>query len=128
MRQLAKPVVRKTFTARAKRLSRLRHPATLAANATKDVFQILCEGRVFQLRRPIDLSVRRKGPYYFVGYPALGIEGYGRGEQQALESFSDVFSTTWDWIAMTRDSQLGTEARELKRQLSELVAEVHSAS
>ena len=43
----------------------------------------------------IDLTVRHSGPYCFVGYTELEIEGYGKDEDEALESFADVFSATW---------------------------------
>ena len=112
---------------RGKRRGRIENPATLAANVTEAVNQIIWEGRKFQLRTPIDLDVRRRGPYCFIGYEAIGIEGYGRNEQEALESFADVFSATWDWIATARDSELGGEARELKRDLRALVAAVEAA-
>ncbi len=128
MPRLARSITRRRFETRRMSLARIRNPATLSANVTRSVTQILWEGRRFQLRRPIDLNVRRKGPYHFVGYRVVGIEGYGRSEQEALESFSDVFSATWDWIATTRDDQLGGEARELKKKLSDLVAQVSSVA
>ncbi len=112
---------------RGKRRGRIKSPTTLAANVTQAVNQIIWEGRKFHLRKPIDLSVRRRGPYCFVGYEAFGIEGCGRNEQEALESFADVFSATWDWIATARDSELGGEARELKRELRALVVAVEAA-
>ena len=112
---------------RGKRRGRIENPATLAANVTEAVNQIIWEGRKFHLRKPIDLNVRHRGPYCFIGYEAVGIEGYGRSEQEALESFADVFSATWDWIATARDSELGGEARELKRELRALVAAVEAA-
>ena len=112
---------------RAKRRDRIENPATLAANVTEAVNQIIWEGRKFHLRKPIDLKVRHRGPYCFIGYEAVGIEGYGRNEREALESFADLFSATWDWIATARDSELGGEARELKHDLLALVAVVEAA-
>jgi len=128
MARLLRPAIRKHIEGGLARAARIRTPTTLAANVTKHVTQIIWAGRRFHLRRPIDLAVRRKGPYYFVGYRALEIEGYGLSEQEALESFSDVFSATWDWVATARDSELGGEARDLKKKLRELVAEVDSAA
>jgi hypothetical protein len=110
-----------------RRRSRIKNPATLAANVTKAVSQIIWEGRKFHLRKPIDLHVRHRGPYCFVGYEAVGIEGYGSDEQEALEGFAADFSATWDWIAKARDGKLGGEARELKRELRALVAAVEAA-
>lgn len=98
---------------RGKRRGRINSPETLAANVTQSVNQIIWEGRMFHLRKPIDLGVRRRGSYCFIGCRAVGIEGCGHNEQEALESFADVFSATWDWIATARDSELGGEAREL---------------
>jgi len=108
-------------------LGHLRNPATLSANATESVSQIISDDRRFDLREPIDLTCRTKGPYHFIAYEPLGIEGYGRDEQAALESFADLFSTTWAWIAEAKDRDLGGEARELKRKLLDLVASVNSA-
>jgi len=88
------------------------------------VYQIIWEGRKFHLRKPIDLNVRHRGPYCFVGYQPVGIEGHGRNEQEALEAFADVFSATWDWYAEEEDSKLSRDARELKRDLLSLVAEI----
>ena len=98
--------------------------ATLAANSTRNVVRILWAGRAFHLSEPIDLTLRRQGPYYFIGYEPLGISGYGRDQQEALKSFADVFSATWDSVAMASDTQLGREALELKRRLRNLVAGV----
>ena len=109
---------------RRKRRGRIENPATLAANVTEAVCQIIWEGRKFHLRKPIDLRVRHRGPYCFIGYVAVGIEGHGRNEQEALEAFADVFSATWDWYAEEEDSKLSRDARDLKRDLLSLVAEV----
>ena len=100
---------------------------TLAANVTTNVVRILWSGRAFHLSEPIDLTVRRRGPYYFIGYEPLDIVGYGHDEHEALESFADVFSATWDSIAGARDAELGGEARELKRKLRNLVKAVKAA-
>ena len=80
-----------------------------------------------KLRNSPENSVRISGGKIVTRYKAVGIEGYGRSEQEALESFADVFSATWDWIATARDSELGGEARELKRELRALVAAVEAA-
>ncbi len=82
---------------------------------------------MFRLRDAIDLTVRRKGPYCFIGYEPLGIEGYGHDEQEALESFADVFSVTWDGYAAEKDSKLSADARDLKRKLHNLAAGVESS-
>ena len=100
---------------------------TLAANVTTNVVRILWSGRAFHLSEPIDLSVRRRGPYYFIGYEPFEIVGYGHDEREALESFADVFSATWDSIAAASDAELGGEARELKRKLRNLLAVVKAA-
>ena len=112
---------------RGRRPGRIRDLATLAANVTHTVHQIISEGRIFHLRRPIDLSVRHRGPYCFIEYQPLDITGYGRDEREALEAFAADFSATWDWIAAARDGQLGGEARELKGELRDLVASVEGA-
>jgi hypothetical protein len=109
---------------RGKHRGRIENPATLAANVTEAVCQIIWEGRRFHLRKPIDLRVRHRGPYCFIGYEPVGIEGHGRNEREALEAFADVFSATWDWIVTAQDSELGGEARELKRELRALVAAI----
>jgi hypothetical protein len=124
----SKPMTLEQPRAWRKRVGRVRHPATLAVNVTADVYRIIWSGRTFHLRRPIDLTVRRRGPYLFVGYEPVGIEGYGRNEQAALESFADVFAATWDWIATARDSQLGGEAQELRRKLRDLVEFVEASA
>jgi hypothetical protein len=98
----------------------------LAANVTRAVCQIIWEGRRFHLRKPIDLTVRHRGSYCFIGYEAVAIEGYGRNEQEALESFADVFAATWDGYAAENDRGLSGDARDLKRKLLALVAEVES--
>lgn len=105
----------------------IRNPATLASNATEAVTHIMWQGRTFRLRERINLSVRRRGPYCFIEYEPLGISGYGRDEQEALEAFAADFATTWDWIAEARDSQLASDARELKRGLQALVAALEVA-
>jgi hypothetical protein len=112
---------------RGKRLGRLKSPITLAENGTEAVQQILSDSRRFYLQEPIDLTIRHRGPYYFIGYPPLQIEGYGPDKREALESFADVFSTTWEAYAEEDDSRLSRDARELKRKLSALVAAVEPA-
>jgi hypothetical protein len=103
---------------------RIQSPATLAENATEAVDQIIWESRRFYLREPIDLTIERKGPYWFIGYEPLGIKGYGRDEQEALQSFADVFSATWDGYAAESTRKLSADARELKQRLLHLVAEI----
>jgi hypothetical protein len=56
----------------------------------------------------------------------LEIEGYGKDEGEALESFSDVFSATWQAYA-EEDGRLSQDARELKRRLRGLVGAVEPA-
>jgi hypothetical protein len=112
--------------ARTKRLGRLQNPVTLAENVTQAVQQIITEGRRFHLREPIDLKVRHSGPYCFVGYAELEIEGYGKDEGEALESFADVFSATWQAYA-EEDGRLSQDARELKRRSRGLVGAVEPA-
>jgi hypothetical protein len=109
------------------RISRPGHPVTLAENGTEAVQQIIFEDRRFHLRQPIDLTIRRRGPYWFIGYPKLGVEAYGLDRRAALESFAEVFSMTWDAYAAERDSNLSRDALETKRKLRDLVAEVESA-
>jgi len=106
---------------------RAKHPATVAENVTAAVDQIIWKDHRFRLRKPIDLSVRRDGAYWLVGYEALGVEGYGRSEQAALESFADQFYGVWKWIAQPTDSQLTGEARKLKRKLIGMVESVQPA-
>jgi hypothetical protein len=124
---IGRPASIKDAHARSKRVRRLRNPVTVAENVTEAVQQINCGARRFYLREPIDLSVRQRGPYCFVGYSPLEIEGYGHDEKEALESFADVFLTTWDAYAAEDDSRLSRDARQLKRQLRRLVAEVEPA-
>ena len=106
------------------RVLRRRSPATLAANVTENVAQILWQGRVFHLSKPIDLTIEREGAYYVIGYQPLGITGYGHSEREALESFADDFSFTWDTYGMARDGDLTQDARDLKQNLRRLVARV----
>jgi len=121
------PMILDQSQVRRKLLGRVRNPATRAANVTEAVDQIIWEGRTFRLRKPIDLTRRRRGPYYFIGYEPLGIEGYGRREQEALESFAEVFSATWDGYAAENDHKLSADARDLKRKMLGLVAEIEPA-
>jgi hypothetical protein len=124
---IGRPASVKGEHARSKRMGRSRNPVTVAENVTEAVQQINGGARRFYLREPIDLTVRQRGPYCFVGYLPFEIEGYGRDENEALESFADVFSTTWDAYAEEDDSRLSRDARQLKRQLRRLVAEVEPA-
>ena len=110
-----------------RRAVRSRRPVTLAENVTQAVQQIICDGQRFQLRGPIDLTVRHSGPYCFVAYTPLAIEGYGRSEEKALRAFADAFSATWDAYASADDPDLTRDARQLKRALRRLVAEVGAA-
>lgn len=105
-----------------RRPGRIKNPATVATNVTEAVYQIIWGDRKFHLRKPIDLTVRREGGYCLIGYEPLGIEGYGEDKLEALESFVDQFSATWDWIATARDSQLDADTRQLKRKMLNLVA------
>jgi hypothetical protein len=107
--------------------ARVKHPATVAENVTAAVDQIIWREFRFRLKKPIDLSVRRDGVYWLIGYEAIGVEGYGRSEQAALESFADQFYGAWKWIAQPDGSQLTGEARKLKRKLMSMVASVQPA-
>jgi hypothetical protein len=113
--------------ARGKRLGRLKRPATLAANVTEAVFQIRWGDLVFHLHSSIDLTARREGRHWLVGYDPIGIEGYGDSRQEALESFAEQFYGAWKWIAEAPDTSLTKDGAELKRKLLGLVAEVQAA-
>src|ERR1035441_8204560 len=91
--------------------------ATLAANATERVVRIIHGSTVFGLRAPIDLDVRDDGPYCLVEYEPLGIQGRGRDQEEALESFADQFRGMWEWIASADDPKLTQDARRLKRKM-----------
>ena len=88
--------------------------ATLAANATQRVVRIIHDSTVFSLSAPIDLDVRDASPYCLVEYEPLGLQGRGRDQEEALESFADQFWGMWEWIATADDSKLMPDARRLK--------------
>jgi len=108
-------------------IKRAENFATLAANATQGVVRILHGNTVFGLRTPIDLAVRDDGPYCLVEYEPLGLQGRGRGQEDALESFADQFWGMWEWIASADDSKLTQDARRLKRKMLRLVRSVTPA-
>src|ERR1035438_3122020 len=114
---IGRPASIKDARAKRKRVPRQRNPVTVAENVTQAVQRINSGARRFRLR----------GPYCFVGYAPLEIEGYGHDESEVLESFADVFSTTWDTYAVEEDTRLSRDARQLKRQLCRLVAAVEPA-
>ena len=95
--------------------------ATLAANATQRVVRIIHGLTVFSLRIPIDLDVRDDGPYRLVEYEPLGIQGRGRDQEEALESFADQFWGMWVSIASADDLKLTQDARRLKRKMLSVV-------
>src|ERR1035437_7838023 len=76
---------------------------------------------VFGLRAPIDLDVREEGTYCLVEYEPLGLQGRGRDQEEALESFADQFWGMWEWIASADDPKLTQDARRLKRKMRSLV-------
>src|ERR1035441_8885441 len=95
--------------------------ATLAANATQRVVRIFHGHTAFSLRAPIDLDVRDDGPYCLVEYEPLGIQGRGRDQEEALESFAAQFCGMWEWIASRVAPKLTRDARRLKRKIMSLV-------
>src|ERR1700676_2600119 len=95
--------------------------STLVANATQRVVRILHGNTGFGLRAPIDLDVRDEGPYCLVEYEPLGLQGRGRDQKEALESFADQFWGMWEWIASADDSKLKQDARRLERKMLRLV-------
>ena len=130
MANVGKPVPLEGSERRRKRLGRRTNPVTpvtLAENVTESVKEIISDERLFRLREPINLKVRHSGPYCLIAYSELGIEGYGRNEDEALRSFADVFSATWDAYAEEEDSKLTQDARVLKQKLIDLVAGVRTA-
>ena len=130
MANVGKPVPLKGVEGRRKGLGRRTNavsPVTLAENVTESVKEIISDERLFRLREPINLKVRQSGPYCLITYPELGIEGYGRDEDEALRSFADVFSATWAAYAEEEDSKLTQDARVLKQKLIDLVAGVRTA-
>ena len=90
--------------------------------------RIIHGNTVFSLCAPIDLEVRDEGSYCVVGYEPLGLQGRGRNQEEALESFADQFSGTWDWIASADDPELTQDARRLKRKMRSLVRSVTPAA
>jgi hypothetical protein len=126
MAEIGRRMTLRQAEARRKRLGVRRNPVTLAENVTEAVQEIHSGPRRFRLHEPINLTVRHSGPYCFVGYPALEIEGYGTDEQEALEAFADVFAATWDSYADENQDRLTRDAQELGQRLRDLVAEAES--
>lgn len=107
-----------------------RNPATaaLVPNATENVIQIIRPKRVFHLREPIDVKVRREGRLWFVAYEPLGIDAWGNDELDALDSFADEFEMIWNFYGKSKDSELSPGARRLKEKIHSMVARVEPAS
>jgi hypothetical protein len=103
---------------------RRRNPATLAEDVAQNVVSIVHCGKVFELKRPIDLDLRPDGPGFVVSYDDLGIEEYGYTEQEALNAFAEHFCSAWEMIAQEDDRKLGRDAIPLKRKLLALVSAV----
>lgn len=107
-----------------------RNPATaaLVPNATENVIQIIRPKRVFQLRQPIDLTVREQRGLVLIEYEPLGIIAWGDDELDALSAFADEFEMIWDVYGTSDDSELGPSARRLKKKINAMVARVEPAS
>jgi hypothetical protein len=99
--------------------ARVKHPATVAENVTAAVDQIIWKEFRFRLKKPIDLSVRRDGAYWLIGYEALGVEGYARSEQAALESFADQFYGAWKVDCSARRQPVDRRSPETETQADE---------
>jgi hypothetical protein len=110
-------------SANTKTRAKRRNPATLA-RSTENVIQMAAGDVVFHLREPIDLEVAKDQGYILVAFPPIGIRGYGKTEDEALESFVDQFRSAWSMIAQESDSRLTPEARLLKRAMLHLVRSV----
>src|SRR5664279_117383 len=102
--------------------------ATLATNDTQRVVRIIHDNTVFGLRAPIDLDVCEESTYCLVEYEPLGLQGRGRDQEEALESFADQFWGMWEWIASADDPKLTQDARQLKRKMRSLVRSVTPAA
>jgi hypothetical protein len=97
-------------------------------NVTENVNAVIHGPKVFELNEPIDITVLREGNLWVLEYKPLGISAYGSTKLGALRAFAEEFSSCWRWIAQERDSQLGGDARELKRKLLALVRAVKPKS
>lgn len=101
-----------------------KHSATLAADTTLRIERILHRNTAFTLRTPIHLTLSEDGPYCLVEFEPLGLQGRGRDEQEAIESFAGQFCGMWEWIASAHNLDLTSDARRLKRKMLSLVKSV----
>ena len=97
-RVLKKRVALQETAARARRLGWRWNPATVAQDVTEGVVEIIDGDTIFRLRKPIDLTVRRDGPYFLIVYQPLGIEEYGKSEKESLDTFAYHFGALWEGV------------------------------
>ncbi len=129
MARLVQRLGRQESTRRGRRLGTPKAPVAVAAQTgvSRQLAEIIDGDATFRLRKPLEVTVRREGPYIVMNYEPLGIEEYGKTELAALEAFAYHFGALWEGIAQANDRKLTSEARELKQALRSLVEAVSSS-
>lgn len=95
-----------------------------AHGITEHIFEIRYGSERFCLTEPIALDVRSEAGHVLASFAPLEIEGYGDTDDEAMESFSDQFGSTWHSVAPAPDADLTDDAREIKDRMLKLVQRV----
>ena len=90
----------------------------------KHVSAFNSSGRHFTLRTPISVQECLGDDVWVFQYAPLGIVAYAPSREEAEDAFYAEFACCWDDIAREEDSRLSADARDLKRKLRGIIANV----
>jgi len=85
------------------------------------VCKLACSNWQFTLVKPICLQEGYERGTWTRRYDPLGILAYGRSREEVVAAFCEEFACCWEEIALEEDTNLTSDAQELKAKLRSIV-------
>ncbi len=85
------------------------------------VSALACSGWQFTLSEPICIQEAYERGTWTRRYDPLGILAYGRSREEVIAAFCEEFACCWEEIALEEDTNLTSDAQELKAKLRSIV-------
>ena len=76
---------------------------------------------MYNLKKPLRLTVVNTGTYDYINYPDLGLVGTGRNTFEAKKSFAYDFDYLYNRLFTSEDEKLTKSKKKLKVHLENIV-------
>ncbi|GEM_PF-5073124 len=95
----------------------------LRPDTTLHFDRVVNEATELRFKHSIEAKLLADGDILFLGYPELGITGYGQDLRETTQNFQEVFIATFEHYTRQPDTVLTDKAQQLKAKLTDLVTQ-----